>query len=350
MKISFRATIILLSTCFLIPESLFSYSIYSIDESQDTVIFAALPSLIKTEPFTMNVLVQAGLKYSLKDDDFQGGRTFEATNARISMKGSWDSGFYYRLFFNLVREPNVLDAYIGYKFSDELRLAFGAMKPLQTLDFIPDPGTMDFVHRTQITGLLVQSREIGVSAIGDLGKFFYFVGLYNGSGLQRRNNNNRFYSIGRLQYRIAESSRGKLELAISGSNGNSPGIVSGNSGPLLRGQRTIWGSDLRLEWNRWLLAAEYLSGRLEIEDIEDRKEKISGYYFTGGYYFMERSIFLSRWQSWEFREGNYKDHQLTLGINHDFNDMIAFQLNYDLYLPDEGEKQSGFSLILQLQF
>ena len=317
---------------------------------KDTLVLRELTPLIKTEPFTMNVLLQAGFNYSLRDDDFLGGRTFEATNARISIRGSWESGFYYRLFFNLVREPNILDAFIGYKFADELQVAFGVMKPQQTLDFIPDPGSMDFIRRTQITRLLVQSREIGVSAIGDLGNFSYFVGLYNGNGLERRNNNNKFYGIGRAQYRILKKGDDKLEIAISGSNGNSAGAQSGNSGPMLRGQRSIAGADLRLEWSNWIFATEYLIGRLETVDLPDRKEQISGYYLTLGYYFLERTSFLTRWQSWDFKEMGDTDRQLTLGVNHDFNDITGFQINYDLYMPEFGRNQSGFSIILQIQF
>ena len=317
---------------------------------KDTLVLRELTPLIKTEPFTMNVLLQAGFNYSLRDDDFLGGRTFEATNARISIRGSWESGFYYRLFFNLVREPNILDAFIGYKFADELQVAFGVMKPQQTLDFIPDPGSMDFIRRTQITRLLVQSREIGVSAIGDLGNFSYFVGLYNGNGLERRNNNNKFYGIGRAQYRILKKGDDKLEIAISGSNGNSAGVQSGNSGPMLRGQRSIAGADLRLEWSNWIFATEYLIGRLETVDLPDRKEQISGYYLTLGYYFLERTSFLTRWQSWDFKEMGDTDSQLTLGVNHDFNDITGFQINYDLYMPEFGRNQSGFSVILQIQF
>ncbi|TVQ44522.1 MAG: hypothetical protein EA362_09910 [Saprospirales bacterium] len=336
--------------CQCFQFSIIGNTLYAGVLQKDTLSLSEFPPLIKTEPFTMNVLLQAGFNYSLRDDDFLGGRTFEATNARISIRGNWDSGFYYRLFFNLVREPNVLDAFIGYKFAEELQVAFGAMKPQQTLDFIPDPGSMDFISRAQITRLLVQSREIGISAIGDFDNFSYFIGLYNGTSLERGNNNNRFYGIGRAQYRLLDRGDDKLEIAISGSNGNSAGTQSGNSGPILRGQRSIAGADLRLEWSKWVFATEYLTGRLETEDFEDKKEQISGYYFTLGYYFLNRTLFLGRWQSWDFKEMDNTDRRLTFGINHDFNDITAFQINYDLFMPEAGKNQSGFSVILQVQF
>ena len=350
MKYWLKLVLLVFFSCHCFQTHILGNPLNAENLQKDTLPLSELPSIIKTEPFTMNVLLQAGFNYSLRDDDFLGGRGFEAANARISIRGNWDSGFYYRLFFNLVREPNILDAFIGYKFADELQVAFGAMKPLQTLDHIPNPGATDFINRAQITGLLVQSREIGLSAIGDVGNLFYFAGIYNGNGLNLENSNNRFYGIGRLQYTLLESGDDKLQIAISGSNGNSEGAQSGNSGPMLRGQRSIAGADLRLEWSRWIFATEYLTGRLETENFADRKEQISGYYFTLGYYFLDRTAFLGRWQSWDFKEKGDTDRQLTLGVNHDFNDITGFQINYDLYMPEFGRNQSGFSIILQIQF
>lgn len=37
------------------------------------------------------------------------------------------------------------------------------MKPTRTLDFMPDPGSTDFIDLAKMTGLLVSSREIGAA-------------------------------------------------------------------------------------------------------------------------------------------------------------------------------------------
>lgn len=303
-----------------------------------------ISSAVQQEAFTVNALVQSGFRYSLADDNFQGGRTFEAANARLSFRGNLDGGFYYRLFFNLVKEPNLLDAYIGYRFSDALRITTGAMKPKQTLDFIPDPGSTDFIDRTHITGLLVQSREIGVSFEGDLGGLYYFSGIFNGNKLSS-NNNNELYGIGRLQYTFED-----LQIAVQGSYGNSPGVQTGNAGPVLRGSRTILGGDVRLEAEPLLLAAEYLAGSLETTDFSDRKEFISGYYLTIGYRLFAGTMLLGRWQSWSAREQDYWDNQATLGLNHNFTSVTSCQLNADAYFPEKSAARYGLSFLLQVQF
>ncbi len=105
-----------------------------------------------------------------------------------------------------------------------------------------------------------------------------------------------------------------------------------------------------METSRLLVAAEYLAGRVEIVEVPETAENISGYYLTGGYRTSENTLFLARWQSWGYRELGFRDYQLTLGMNHAFSGFTRFQLNFDLYAPERGNFQSGFSLLLQLQF
>ena len=124
-------------------------------------------------------MIQAGLRYSLQNDNFQGGRSFEVPTVRLSIKGIVDSRFFYKVNFDLADEPNLLDAYIGYKLNEALRITAGAMKPRQSIDYIPDPGSKYFIDRARITGLLVQSREIGLSAEGTIKGFYYFAGIFN---------------------------------------------------------------------------------------------------------------------------------------------------------------------------
>jgi len=148
-----------------------------------------LISAVQHEAFTVNAIIQAGLSYSLDDDYFQGGRTFEAANARLSIRGMLDERFFYRVHVNMVAEPNLLDLFIGYRHSDALRITAGAQKPRQSADVIPNPGETDFARRSMIAGQLVQSREIGVSVDGNHEGFYYYGGFFNGS---------RLYSVGPL--------------------------------------------------------------------------------------------------------------------------------------------------------
>ncbi|MDZ7722565.1 MAG: porin [candidate division KSB1 bacterium] len=313
--------------------------------AQEEPLARQIQSITQHEAFKVNALLQAGFRYSLANDEFQGGRTFKAANARLSFRGMLDGKFYYRVFFNMVSEPNLLDVFIGYRHSDALRITTGAMKPRQTQDYIPDPGSTDFIDRTRITGLLVQSREIGISAEGDVNGLYYYSGLFNGNKMLS-NSNNKFYGIGRLQYTFRNIIPGTLQLAVQGSHGDSPDVRSGSFGPMLRGERTIYGGDMRLETDHFLLAAEYLAGQLKTEDIADKKEEISGYYATAGYKLFKETMFLGRWQSWGYKEMNYRDNQFTFGINQNFTSITSFQLNFDSYFPENGDKQHGLSVCL----
>ncbi len=318
-------------------------------QAQDEPLAEQIRGLVQHEAFMLNLLVQSGFRYSLSDDDFQGGRTFEVANARVSLRGEIDNRFYYRILVNMASEPNLLDAYAGYRHSDALRITAGAMKPSQTADYIVSPQETDFVDRARITGHLVQSREIGLAAEGDINGFYYYSGIFNGSRLTD-NNNNKFYGIGRLQYTFDDAVPGTLQVAVSGSHGDSRGIRSGSVGPVLRGERSIYGADLRMETATVLLAAEYLAGNVEIAELPGSKELISGYYLTGGYRFAESTMALVRWQSWGYRERDFRDNQLTFGINHDFTGITSFQANFDAYFPEEGDNRFGLSLILQVYF
>lgn len=330
----------------LIMLILFSNHIFA----QEEPLMDQLKSTFQTEALTVNALLQSGFRYSLENDNFQGGRTFETANARLSVSGILDNNFFYKIQVNFVSEPNLLDAFIGYKFNDAFFITVGSMKPKQSLDYIPGPGSTDFIDRTHITGLLVQSREIGVSAEGNIGDFYYFTGLFNGNKNLNSNNNNKFYGITRAQYHFMDLLPGNLQIAIQGSYGDSDGVQSGSNGPLLRGERLIYGGDLRWETKKTIFAAEYMEGLLETVDFINTKEKISGYYITTGYKAFEKTHFLLRWQSWSFREANFTNNQLTFGINQTFTSTCSFQFGFDAYFPEKTDKQYGISLLLQIMF
>ncbi|MFP4487940.1 MAG: porin [Bacteroidales bacterium] len=308
-----------------------------------------LKSYLHRDFFKLNILMQSGARFSFRDDNFQGGRTFELANARISLRGGLNKGFFYRININAVSDPVLLDAFVGYRLNKYVSVAAGAMKPTQTLDYMPEPGSTDFIDRTKMTGLLVSSREIGVSASGDIGDFYYYAGIFNGTRLQR-NNNNKMYGIGRLQYTIRDLIPASMQLGLSASHGNSPGVRSGSSGPFLEGTRTIWGADLRVESGKMILASEYLAGHLQVVGMAGEKELISGYYFTYGYVVSESLMVLGRWQTWSYREADTRESQLTLGTNITVTELVSFRFNIDAYIPANAGNSYGASAVFQVQF
>lgn len=308
-----------------------------------------LKSRLQTENFRLGLLVQTNFRYSFEDDNFQGGRTFQLANARVDLRGNLDGGFFYRVFVNMSSEPNLLDAFVGYRYDARLRIIAGAQKPQQTTDFIPPPQSTDFMSRARITGLLVQRREIGLSAQGDIENFYYYAGIFNGSGLSA-NNNNKLYAIGRLQYTTREVIPGFIRFAISGSHGNSAGINSGANGPLLRGTRSIVGADIHVETDKIKIKAEYLTGELETVRSPLATETISGYYVSGGYKIDPKWMFVSRFQGWHFDLNDESHTQITLGAKYQATSLISFRFNIDVYSPENGDSQAGAGVMMQFSF
>jgi hypothetical protein len=331
---------------------LFSTMIFQSAQSQSTPSEPGLDdqfkSMLTNDYFRVNMLVQSVARFSFEDDNFLGGRGFSLPNARVSLRGNIDGGFYYRVFVNMASEPNLLDAFVGYRYDERFRITAGAQKPSQTLDFTPPPQNIEFISRARITGQLVQSREIGVSAQGDLNNLYYFLGVFNGNRL-RSNNNNRFYTIGRLQYTINDVIPGFIKIAANGSFGNSSGVQSGNAGPVLGGERTIFGVDLHAETVKVMIKAEYLTGNLELP-VALLEETISGYYLTGGYKVRDNVQLLARYQTVFYELSDFWESQITLGIKRQVTSLISFRANLDFYSPKVGDTQQGASMMMQFNF
>ena len=327
----------------------------SLNAQDNTPSFDDLKNGIKSDYFNVSMLLQSNFRYSFEDDDFQGGRTFQVPNARLDIKGNVEGGYFYRAFFNVAREPNLLDAYVGYKYDNRLIITAGRQKPSQTIDFIPPPDDYDFLDRARITRRLVAFRETGVSAKGTLGNFFYYVGLFNGSGT---NNNplNKFYGIGRLQYSIKNVIPGEIVLGVSGSQGEGwVNRVAPSGFDYLVYDREILGMDMQILTDKWFFKSEYLHSWQKYLFPESptfplREHELFGYHLSAGYLLSEKLQLLGRIQGWN-RENDYNDiYQTTLGMKYFATPNVSFRLNLDIYKPDFGDRKMGVGAMMQFKF
>ncbi|MFW5974587.1 MAG: porin [Bacteroidota bacterium] len=322
--------------------------------TQESSLDSLLKQNLRNEYFKVNMLMQTEGRYSIGDEKIYGGSQFGVANARISIRGNLDNGFFYRLYTDFSSEPNLLDAFIGYEFAEGLRITTGQMKPKQTLDYIPNPGATDFIDRTVITGKLVASREVGVVINGNLGEVSYYGGVFNGRNPLEVPKKDDLYYIGRLQYTFRDWLPGFIQVAVNGSHGGSASGNMGGSGPDIKGKRLTYGADFRLESNQWILAAEYLAGEYQLLNTSV-DEKMNGYYTTLGYAVNEDVTVLTRWQNFsldnqEFNAFDMSSDMLTLGLNIQTTEYISFQVNAEMIMPDSEDNQFGLSGVFQLQF
>jgi len=277
-----------IATLFLLTERSFS-------QTEGDNLNNQLKSLLKHDAFSVSGLIQANGRYSFEDNNFNGGRTFQAGNARLSFSGELDQGFDYRLQFNIAREPNLLDAFIGYTHNEQFRFRAGAQKPEFGGDLLPHPGRTDFIERARLIGALLKSREIGISFFGDIDRFRYDIAVYNGSGITT-NTDNQFLYMARFSYRPDLGDGRNFLIGINGAFSDSFNTNSGSSAIQLDGERFIYGGDVRYEDESWIFAAELLAGDLEVTNyIAGPEEHILGYYITGGYKINDKTRLLARW-------------------------------------------------------
>jgi hypothetical protein len=308
-----------------------------------------LLALTKSDPFQITALITAAGHFSFEDDDFRGGRTFRVDNARLGVGGILDGGFDYRFQFEFAREPNLLDAYVGYSFSDRANLRVGAQKPQISAELLPSPAETDFMDRARLVGAQLRAREVGVSLFGQMEGFRYDLGLYNGTGLAA-NVDNRFLFTGRIAHDFAAAGGAPLTAGLNAAWGHCRAAQCGLSGFTGNGSRRTLGGDVRYEADRWIFAGEVLSTTMEVVAPTFDEERILGYHLTGGYKLSDRTVLLARWDRLEFRELDQGNSLIVLGLDHGLTRLMTFQMNLLTLVDGDADNQTGLSAGLQFVF
>jgi phosphate-selective porin OprO/OprP len=119
---------------------------------------------------------------------FQNGGTpgldgFLLRRARLIFQGTVDKSFdyYFQTEFAGSGAPQILDAYLNYRFSPELQLEAGKFKPPVGLEQLQSDAFTLFNERSLATDL-TSYRSIGAELHGDIsgGVFSYAAGIFNG--------------------------------------------------------------------------------------------------------------------------------------------------------------------------
>lgn len=318
-------------------------------EQEDTPLKDELRSLIKNESFNVSGLVQAVGRLSMKDDTYNGGRTFQAGNARLSVAGILDGDFNYRIQFNLANEPNLLDAYVGYRYNNRFQFRVGAQKPMTGADLFPSPGETDFIDRARLVGAMLKSRELGISFFGDRNGLSYNLGIYNGSGLSA-NPDNKFYFTGLLRYVTELSDEGELQVGINGAFGESQNTFLGASNLRLSGNRYLYGVFSRYEDSRLILAGEILGADVDVVNYITDNEQVFGSYLTVGMKPLDNLTLLARWDHLSFNQADQYSNQFILGIAHTLTEMVSLQYEVSGVIDQNRNEQLGISAQLQVMF
>jgi hypothetical protein len=176
-------------------------------------------------------------QYSLNIED--GGdydNTFSFKRARIGVMGNipYDFSYYVVLetsaFIN--DDPYLMDAFISYKRFKWAKASIGSFKSPIGLEVNTSCSGLHTVYRSEVSDQIVApQRDLGLLLSGGEkdGKFQYFLGIMNGTGLGKKDNNNFKDVLSRVIIRPVEAVAvgGSYRFAKPSGNGEDRHTVMG---------------------------------------------------------------------------------------------------------------------------
>jgi hypothetical protein len=317
--------------------------------AQATTSSEILEEKLKTEEISLNMLAQSLARFSFRDDDFQGGRTFELGSARIGLRGTLDSRFTYRIQTELTNTPSILDLQVGYIFSDEFRIIAGQMKPFFTADLRVDPGLTDMINRVRLVRAMVRTREVGVAAVGESGNMKYRFAVYNGNGRAATNSDNKFLYMFQFGYDHEEDDGdGTWEFAVNAALNSTENETVGNTGQISAGDRLMYGGYVDYDSDTFFGTAEFLQSKFDLAG-SGLEQTINGMYVTLGNKVTEKDELLVRWERIALDLNDANTDWFILGWNHYPAEFLQIQVNLTGRFQ-EGEDQYGASANFQFRF
>ncbi|MCH8557999.1 MAG: OprO/OprP family phosphate-selective porin [Balneolia bacterium] len=307
-----------------------------------------LTDRLKSDVFSLGILSQSVFTFSFEDDNFNGGRAFDLGAQRVDMRGTLDGSFTYRMQLEFRNNPAILDAQVGYIYSDKFRVVAGAFKPFTSIDLDPSPGDTDFLNRAQHVGAMMNNREIGVTAIGDGENFSYRIGMYNGTRLTRQNDN-RFMYTARLAY-TTDLEGGIFEGGISAFLDQTRNSPVGNSGLNSAEDRFLYGGHIKFDSDTFFARAEFLQTRFDAVQLAGEEETITGFFATLGYIINPKNEVLGRFDYLGYDLLDTNTNLFTIGWNHQATRMFSFGVNLLIETDDSDDTRSGLAGQMQFQF
>jgi phosphate-selective porin OprO and OprP len=257
---------------------------------------------------------------------------FDIRRARIDLKGAISPYWNVRFQVDLAgTAPKLLDAYGECKLADYFNLTMGQFKIPFSMENLASSSKLEMIDRSQVVEALVargkdvignqNGRDIGIQASGSVVKFNdrylfdYFMGVFNGSGINIGDKNEAKSFVSRLVFHPLKG----IDVGCSYYNGWD------NFGSTPKDQtRTRKGYELKYDLKQYSIKWEYIEGK--DGDIER-----SGWYVQSGYFVIPQKLqFVVKLDTFDPVYNKTDDYSMnyTIVANYAFNNFSKIQFGY----------------------
>lgn len=197
-----------------------------------------------------------------------GGEGFNLRLVRVYVDGTVMKDFKYRLQVELNGTPHIKDAFIAWSHWKALEVKMGEFKRCFTFENPYNPWDVGVGDYSQLTKKFAGfgdrcgesstgGRDLGIQVQGDAFKskhdghlqFHYTVGIFNGNGINRRDNNHLKDLIANLQWNPIRD----LRIGVFGWKGS----WKSETGVNIDRKRISFGAQYESKKNHWSARAEY---------------------------------------------------------------------------------------------
>ena len=295
------------------------------------------PPVTSSRSFRLSGYTQFLYNYLDKGTD-----SFSIPRARLTLSGELLKNVRFRIQIDGVKSPALIDANVDFLFNPAYSLRIGQYYVPMSLENNTSDSEMDTILRSQVVNALAPSRDLG-SQGRDIGAMFmgrysiaeYYLGVFNGAGINKLDTNKAKDLAARLILHPLES------LAVGGS------FYKGRNNPVQNGpDLTRDRVALEASWmpGNFSLKGEFISAK---DDITSK----SGWYLQGGYFVLPKRLqAIVKWDTYDKDRDASADRTdlFTLGVNWFLWEKTKLMVNYNLYRK-EGEGTTNQAISVQFQ-
>ncbi|MDH4197404.1 MAG: OprO/OprP family phosphate-selective porin [Candidatus Aminicenantes bacterium] len=270
--------------------------------------------------------------------------SFSVRRARFTLSGAILKNMRYRATVDMAKTPTLLDALVEVDALAGLSVRAGQFLVPFSLESLTSVSDLDTINRSQVVNTLspgrdigTQGRDVGAAAFGLASIIEYTIGVVNGSGINRADENDQKDLAGRVLARPLSG----LTVGVSFYRGDQRAAAAETS--IARNRE---GLELAFGRGPASLKAEYIHAK-------DGEASRSGWYLQGAWFVLENKVqAVVKVDSLDYDRvlvGDRKD-VYTAGFTWFIAGRTKLQVNFESHRPESGSGlTSSHALLAQFQ-